>query len=194
MPPSMPPAGLGMMPGMAMPNMSAFYGGMGGMPGMQQMGVGIQNPQDIMYQSMQQQHPMMNPAMMGMGFPGMMAAPGMQQQNLYGQTAKAERFMEPFVDPNFQQMQQQLSTRILINQQEQGPDGSLINKEQQMDVILNEASNDSIMMFNKATMLISQGQNQEGMGLIMNLYNQKKVAIIPVTAESSISGSLQYQQ
>ena len=62
-----------------------------------------------------------------------------------------------------------------------------------MDVILNEASNDSIMMFNKATMLISQGQNQEGMGLIMNLYNNKKVAIIPVTAESSISGSLQYQ-
>ena len=62
-----------------------------------------------------------------------------------------------------------------------------------MDVILNEATPDSIMMFNKATMLISQGQNKEGMGLIMSLYSHKKVAIIPVTAESSISGSLQYQ-
>lgn len=59
-----------------------------------------------------------------------------------------------------------------------------------MDVVLNDNSAEWQIMFNNATNLISQGKNQEGMGLIMSLCQQNKVAIIPVTVDASVSGQM----
>lgn len=78
-----------------------------------------------------------------------------------------------------------ISTRILINQTETNPDGTKVDKEQLMDVILNDKSEQSIFAFNKATNLISQGLNQEGIQILMELFNQQKVEIIQVSSTSS---------
>ena len=64
----------------------------------------------------------------------------------------------PFFPPSFQQPPT-ISTRILINQTEKNSDGTSIEREQMMDVILNDKSEQAIGAFDRATKLISQGLN-----------------------------------
>lgn len=46
-----------------------------------------------------------------------------------------------------------------------------------MDVYFNDTSSEVIQTFNKATTLIQEGKNQEGMELIQDLYTKQKIMI-----------------
>jgi hypothetical protein len=59
-----------------------------------------------------------------------------------------------------------MPTRIQIQQQEQSADGSIVTKDIVMDVYFIDTSSEVIQTFNKATTLIQEGKNQEGMELI----------------------------
>ena len=157
MPPMMPPAMSGFM-GMPAPGMNT------GMP----MGYMMQPDAGMMgmgYPGMQMQQPMggMDPtgAMMGMGYPGMMG----------GQPFLGQQQMQNIAEPYMQSVPAG-PTRIQIQQQDMQADGKVVTKEVVMDCFLTDTSPESIKLFNQATQMITQGQNQEGMNLITQMYNQ----------------------
>ncbi len=47
-----------------------------------------------------------------------------------------------------------------------------------MDVYLQEYSSDTVQQYAKGATLIKEGQNQEGVEILLKLYNEQKVQII----------------